>query len=298
MVAYLLWRLATALIRRVPLRTAYAGAVVVADLVFLFWREKRQNAIDNMRHVLAHSGESVARRTARDSFRNYGRYLVDFARSATTSAAQLTDRVQFDQWDIVDAAFREGKGIIFVLMHFGNWDWGGALFSQKGYILNVVAQTFEHNRLNDMVVAARTHSGMRVLPMERTALPLIRALRRNEALAILIDRPGAANGVSARFFGREAILPAGPARLALRTGARVLAVALVRLCPSDDRLKAMILSTITSERTADEEYDVKSLTETMLQAHEALIREFPDQWYMFRRMWPANAPPVSSSSVV
>jgi KDO2-lipid IV(A) lauroyltransferase len=294
MSAYVLWRLATLLVRRLPLRASYEGAALLADLVFLCWREKRANTIDNMRHVLGTDDVKAVRRAARASFRNYGRYLVDFIRVPAVSSEWLEQKFEFDQWDLIDTAFAGGRGVIFVLMHFGNWDWGGALFSQRGYPLNVVAETFSHNRLNDMVVAARRASGMRVLPMEKGALPLVRVLRHNQALAILIDRPNAEHGIAVNFFGGPTVLPSGPARLALHTGARVIAVGVVRISEADDRLRGLIDADINVERTNDDEEDARALTEAILRAQERFIREFPEQWYMFRRMWPKVAGPISA----
>jgi lauroyl/myristoyl acyltransferase len=284
-VVYLLWRLATALARVVPQRQSYAAAIIVADLFFLCWREKRANAIDNMRHVLPQAEMAVVRRVARQSFRNYGKYLIDFIRTPDMAAADLARTIDFTDWGGLDRVFHEGNGLIFAAMHFGSWDLGGALFSQRGYVLNAIVDNFEHDRLNEMVVSARLASGMRVIPMERAGIAVMRALRRNEALAILMDRPQAENGVLVRFFGSETILPAGAARLALRTGARVVPVAIARVDQPANHLRALIDLDFHFERTGDEAADVRLLTEAILRAHERIIGQFPDQWYMFRRMW-------------
>ncbi len=289
MAAFLLWRLANLLVRRFRLQVAYRGAALLADLVFLCWTRGRGNAISNMAHVLSDSTPIEVRRVARDSFRAYARYLVDFIRTVDATPEQLADRIEFDQWDEIDEAFAGGRGVIFLLLHFGNWDWGATVFSRRGYRLNVVAETFRHRRLNEMVVAARIASGTRVQPMERGALPLLRALRRNEALAILIDRPDPERGMPVQFFGATAYLPVGPARLALRTGARVIAVGVARARERSDRLYALVETDVPFERTGDEREDARRLTEAVLRAQERFIRRHPEQWYMFRRMWPAAA---------
>jgi lauroyl/myristoyl acyltransferase len=284
-VAYLLWRLATFLAPLVPLRLAYRCATGIADLFFLVWREKRENAIDNMRHVLAPVDEATARRVARASFRNYAKYLVDFIRCPKLDLNELEPKIDPIDWPAIDAAHSEGKGLIFALMHFGNWDLGGMVFSRRGYALNVVAETFKHDRLNRMVVDARKTGGMRVIPMERAAFGSLRALRNNEALAILMDRPGAQNGITVRFFGRPTVLPGGAARLALRTGARILPVAMARIDGASDRLVALLDTAFRFEPSGDDQRDVVALMEAVLAVHEGFIRQYPDQWYMFRRVW-------------
>ncbi len=294
MAAYLVWRLANISVRRLPRRISYPIAALLADLVFLCWPEKRRNTVANMRHVVGSAPPQLARRVARDSFRQYARYLVDFIRAADAAVEDLERRIEFHQWAEIDAAFADGRGVLFVLLHFGNWDWGAAVFSNKGYPLNMVVETFRHKRLNEMVVSTRRAGGARVLPMERGALPLLRALRRNEGLAILIDRPDPEHGIPVQFFGATAYVPAGPARLALRSGARVVAVALARVSDASDELCAEIDANIRITPSGDLRADARALTEAMLRAHERFVRQHPEQWYMFRRMWPQHSPPAAT----
>jgi phosphatidylinositol dimannoside acyltransferase len=289
-VVFFLWRLATALGRAVPRRVSDRAALCVADVMFLCWREKRANTIDNMAHVLPNADAKAVRRVARDSFRNYAKYLIDFIRTPTMAAAELAGAIEFSDWERLDDVFREGRGLIVAGMHFGSWDMGGALFGRHGYILNVIVDTFGHSKLNDMVVGSRLASGMRVIPMERAGVAVIRALRRNEALVILLDRPQAANGVSVRFFDGATVMPAGAARLALRTGARVVPAAVVRMGHGAGGLQALLDLDFHFEACGNDETDIRSLMEALLSWHEGVIREFPDQWYMFRRVW--LTPPV------
>jgi KDO2-lipid IV(A) lauroyltransferase len=125
--------------------------------------------------------------------------------------------------------------------------------------------------------------------MERAATGIVRALRHNETLAILIDRPVTDGGVPVEFFGATTQVPAGPARIALRTGAKVIPVALVRVSERDDRIRAFLDFGVEPPCSGDGERDVQDLTQQIMAAHERFIRRYPDQWYMFRRMWPAPA---------
>jgi KDO2-lipid IV(A) lauroyltransferase len=122
--------------------------------------------------------------------------------------------------------------------------------------------------------------------MERAATGIVRAMRRNEILAILIDRPLTEGGVAVQFFGAETRVPEGPARIALRTGARVFPVSLL---PVADRVRAIVDFDVRQVHTGNMERDVQSLTQQIMISLERVIRQHPDQWYMFRRMWPAGA---------
>jgi KDO2-lipid IV(A) lauroyltransferase len=285
----LYWLLRAAGISRfVPLRVAYWGATLIADLLWLTRRSKRNAAIANMMQVLGDT--DAGRAAARRSFHNYGRYLVDFIRAPKIRPDAIREKVRFDRWDAIEAAFGEGKGVMFVLMHFGNWDMGGPALAERGYKVNVIAQTFEHDRLNETVVAARQVRGMKVIPAERAAVGAVRALKRNEVLGILIDRPVDDGGVKVNFFGRPVTVPAGPAWIALRTGARVLPAALVRERASGDVTLALVDLDVRATRTGDLDQDIRALTRRILEAHERFIRAYPDQWFMFRPLWPSRHP--------
>lgn len=283
MIYYVLLR-AAGICRIVPLRVAYFGAVVLADLIWWIRPSRRSATIANMTHVLG--DRDAARAAARRSFRNYGRYLVDFVRAPKMGAGAERNKVQFDRWDAIEEAMRGGRGVIFVLMHFGNWDMGGPALAERGHKVNVIAQTFEHDALNEAVVAARQVRGMNVIPAEHAAMGIVRALKRGEVLGILIDRPMADGGVEVPFFGSPVVVPAGPAWIALRTGACILPAALVRARDTEDMTHALVDLDVAVTPSGDIQRDVVALTRRILEAHERFIRAYPDQWFMFRPMWP------------
>lgn len=259
-----------------------------ATLLWWCWRGPRAIAIENMLRV---TGDAVAaRRAARYSFLNYGRYLIDFVRGPALRPEAVIDKVRFDHWDAIDAAFDDGAGVIFVLMHFGNWDMGGAVLAARGYPPNAIADLVGNDRTNQLIVQARQVRGMKVIPSTRAAAGIVRAMRRNEALAMLIDTPVSDGGVEVLFFGERMMAPAGPARIALRTGARVIPVALPRANGTSDQIIAMADFDVRLPQTGDVERDVQVLTQRIVAAHERFIRAYPDQWYIFRRMWPARHP--------
>jgi lauroyl/myristoyl acyltransferase len=275
--------------RYVPLRLAYWAALPVAGLLWLVLPEQRAAAIANMQRVTGDRDDAV--RTARRSFSNYGRYLIDFVRASKIAPDAVASKVQFDRWHLLDEAYAEGKGVLIVLMHMGNWELGGPLLAGRGYKVNVIAQTFGDDRLNEAVVRARTVRGMNVIPADKPTFGIIRAMRRGEILGIHIDtpmRPEDPTSVDSVFFGRPVWVPAGPAWIALRTGARVIPAALVRMHPARDETLALIDFDVVVTRSGDPDRDLHDLTRRILAAHERFVRAYPDQWFMFRRMWPRS----------
>jgi KDO2-lipid IV(A) lauroyltransferase len=243
-----------------------------------------------MLHV-AGGNAGEARRLARASFANYAVYLVDFLRFTDIDGEGVRDRVEFDQWHILDEQ-RAGKGIIFITLHYGLWDLGAAALVTSGYPLSVIADTFPDPRLNELVLGTRRKLGMEVVPAERMGPGILRALRRNDVVALLIDVPQHGSGVEVEFFGDTIAVSDGPARIALRAGANVVAATLPRVDPWRDHMTGHI-EPVPFVPSGDRECDVQALTQATMQALERLVRRHPEQWYIFRNLWVKDAARVA-----
>jgi lauroyl/myristoyl acyltransferase len=277
----------TAVVSRLPLRVAYAVAATLGFAGYYVWPPGRRAMTRNYRRVLRGAPSDEVNRVARASLVNYFRYLADFVRFPSLSPEALRSAVEgADAFAALDRALERGKGAVVVCMHFGNWDLGAGAAAARGYSLTAVVEKFEDDRLDAMVVDSRRRLGMNVVKMEKAGPSLIRALRRNGLLALLIDRPVPGDGVKVRFFGEEVEVPAGPARLALMTGAKVVPAAFVRLDGRRQDVRTLADFSIDYRPTGDTAADVRNLTQAIMDVHEGYIRRYPEQWYMFREMWP------------
>jgi KDO2-lipid IV(A) lauroyltransferase len=132
---------------------------------------------------------------------------------------------------------------------------------------------------------------MRVLKRGKMTPSLVRSLKGNGLLALLVDRPACGEGVRVRFFGEDIEVPSGPARLALRSGAKIVPAAFARIRPSDPAVAVLTDFTVEHERTGDMNVDIQSVMQAVMGAHERFIRAHPDQWYMFRELWTGRRAP-------
>jgi len=284
---YWVLRIARRIAGLLPLRVAYTIAVVLSDLAWLLLPVQRKNAIDNMARVLGRDrNDPEVRRKARTSFRYYGMYMADFLRLPYLQGEELDARLEFTGYDDLDGALSEGKGVIFISLHMGNWDLASAVLARKGYPVNVVAETFQPKKLNDLVQGHRSWHGVKVIPLEKSARKVLGVLRKNEILGLLIDRPSPEAGVLVRFFGGLTEVPAGAALLALKTGASLLSGVVVR--NPDHTYSGFVNSHFDVELTGDLSTDVKLLSQRIMDSLEAFIRQYPEQWFIFRPMWPED----------
>ncbi len=284
-IQYAAWRAVSAILVRLPASLGYGVAVIVGTIGYYVWPRGRRAMLANYRRVIPEARPAERKRIARRSLVNYCKYLVDFVRFPNFSPESVIEAVSNDgAFEGLETALKRSNGAVIVCMHFGNWDAGAGATAARGFPVTVVAQTFADPRLDAMVVGARERLGMRIVKMEKLGPSLFRVLKANELLALLIDRAVPGEGVKVQFFGEEVEVPAGPARFALRSGATVVPSAFPRISPYRPNV-ATLCDFIIPERTGDDERDVTELTQAIMNSHERFIREYPDQWYMFRPMW-------------
>lgn len=291
---YWLSQFASWLAGKVPRRARLALAGPLTTLIYYAWVSKRRVTVANMAQVLGVSpADARARRLARQSWRNYGRYLSDFFYLPNATSEQVMARLR-DTSPPPDALARlaetlaQGKGILLVTAHFGAWDVAAAMVASQTRLF-VLADTFIDPRMDELIQGQRAQFGMRVLRAEKSPRPIIRALKEGAAVAIVADRPMTArDGVPITFFGRRCYVPGGAAQLALLADAP-LAVGAIHY---DERFSELyypqLSETFYPQRTGDREADVQALTQRVFSALEEIIRAHPDQWFMFRRFWPAE----------
>jgi KDO2-lipid IV(A) lauroyltransferase len=259
-------------------------ADLVLPLVLAGWPGQTRRAARNMRRVLGPgTPEREVRRRTRLAFRNYARYLIDLLWLAESSHEERERAGQLVGFEHVEEALARGRGVLLVTGHLGNWDLPAAVMAGRGYPVNVVVETLQPPAWNDRVQAIRERVGLHAISMETGGRQLYAALRRNETVAVVFDRPLTRGGVPVRYFGETTRLPEGTARLALRTGAAVVGAVGVR---RGDRISALVSPPFEARRTGDRDRDVQALTQMMASWLEAHVRQRPSQWFMFRDFWP------------
>jgi phosphatidylinositol dimannoside acyltransferase len=220
-------------------------------------------------------------RVARRAFQNYGRMLMEFLLMGSLTREELIARVTLDGTEHLDAALARGRGAIMAVPHMGSWDIAGSYAGAIGYKISAVAERFPGS-LNDAVVQTRQRFGLDVIMLGRAAVRAITdALRANRIVALLCDLEQGP-GVDVRFFGRRAIVPGGPAALALKTGAVLM--------PANQFLTSPGLHSVHLDPPLSiVEGDTKErLMQRVVDRFEDFIRERPDQWYAFRPMFRAE----------
>ena len=262
--------------RALPPGLRHAAAAPGGTAWFWLSAAQRHAALDNYAAALGREpGEPEVARVARRAFQNYGRMLMDFLLLGSLSPAELIARMSDDGRQNLDAAVARGRGVIMAVPHMGSWDMAGSYAGALGYRISAVAETFPGS-LNDAVVATRQRFGLHVITLGRAAVRAItEALQANRIVALLCDLEQGP-GVDVRFFGRRAVVPGGPAALAIKTGAALLPACQYGLSPGRYHVHLEAALSVGEAETKE------ALMQRVTGRFEEFIKERPDQWYAFR----------------
>jgi KDO2-lipid IV(A) lauroyltransferase len=275
-----------------PEPLAMGVANVVGDLLFEVRREQRAMVSANLRRVLDADGDDPGHRAvldhwARRSFRAYARYWVEGARLGRTSPIEVEQHTFVDGLGYLVEGMAAGKGVIMALPHVGSWEYGGAFLATQGLPMTSVAERIEPPELFEFFVEQRAAMGLTIVPLDPSSgSSLMATLRRGGLVGLLSDRDLAGNGIEVEFFGEKTTMPAGPATLALRTGARLVTGA-VYSGPGRDH-RAIVEPPLDTARTGSLRRDVARLTQGIATRFEGLIRRAPEQWHVFQPLWLAD----------
>jgi KDO2-lipid IV(A) lauroyltransferase len=275
-----------------PRQARFALATGLGEVLFWVLPGKRAAVLRNMEHVLGPDASPAhLRLVAKRSFRNYAKYLSEFTHLPRWSASDLEGLMSDVQgWEHIEQAMRGGKGAIFVTPHFGNWDVAGWYFGQR-YAFAAVVEPLEPPELDALVQGWRLAKHIGIIPLATAARGVRRALQKGGLVALVVDRPTHARseGVRVRFFGSWTRVPAGAAHFALRTGAPVIAAGAWRTPRNTYAAFARPALHFQPTPGGDPEHDLAQVMQRIMEEIEAIVRSHPDQWYMFRSMWPERA---------
>ena len=280
--AAFLYLFAWRVVRWLPEKVAY-------DLFYLLGRSlaKRQGkSVRRLRSNLARVKPEYSRSQLDSlmqlSMRSYMRYWCDTFRFPDWSTERVMNTVEVHNEELLMNAIAAGTGVIVALPHAGNWDHAGAYFCSKGVKLATVAERLKPELLFRKFVAYREAMGMEVLALDsRSIATLSRRLREGGLVALVADRDLSKTGVPVNFFGHTARMPAGPAILAINTGAP-LVTAYVSYTSTGIRIAFELIaiseSGSGSERIA---HTVQLCADNFAKG----IAAEPQDWHMLQRIW-------------
>jgi KDO2-lipid IV(A) lauroyltransferase len=286
--SYVAYRVGAAVANAVPQVVAAPVAEVAGRLLAPVLVGRRRIVRRNLQRATDGALEGLAlERAVSDTFASYGRYWLELFRLPADARGSVEERVTSVGFEHIAAGREAGRGVILALPHLGGFDFAAAWLAGRGLPPAVVVEAVEPVELFDWFADVRRAIGMEVIPLgPAAATAVIGALRENRVVCLLADRDIAGDGTAVEFFGETTTLPAGPATLALRTGAALIPTA-VYFRPHGKHF-VRILAPLRVERRGRLREDVTRVTQDLARRFEELVRMAPEQWHVMQPNWPSD----------
>jgi KDO2-lipid IV(A) lauroyltransferase len=272
-----------------PHSVARALCAVLAALSYRLWPRLRKVGLFNLRLAFPEWPERQRRQVLFGLFRNFGRMLADFAHFPRWNRQNIERLIIYDGFENYARAQSEGRGVLFLTAHFGNWELGSFAHGVYGYPCHFVVRELDNPLVDALINDYRCLSGGKAIEKRDFARHVLRAFSQGEAVGILMDQNMApAEGAFVDFFGRLACTTTGPARVARKTAVPIV----LGLVIWDAKLKKYRLrfDSVPWLRREDPEEEVLANTANFTRLIEEYVRRYPEQWLWVHRRWKSRPP--------
>jgi KDO2-lipid IV(A) lauroyltransferase len=207
----------------IPRFAAYPAAEIVAALGFRLAGRQRRAGTRNLKMAMPHLDDRERRAILRGSFSSLGRLLVEFSHFPDLHKGNISDHVVYEGFEHYENAVKRGQGVLFLTGHFGAWELSCFAHSLYGHPMKFIVRQIDNARVERLIGSYRGRAGNTPIEKRNASRDILRALRNNETIGILVDQNTTRDeGVFVNFFGIPAATTPAIATLALRTGAAVV----------------------------------------------------------------------------
>lgn len=263
---------------------------VLGLLAYRLDAKDRKIALANLEYAYGKTLTPAQRESiARSSMQNFTRVLLDSFWCRNLSFDNISRYVHFDpeSLKLYDSLVKQGKGVILIGMHHGNWEWMSLGIGFMKRPVNIVVQELRNKLVDDLFNIVRTRAGHRLIYRDGAGVKLFKALKRGETLGLLIDLniheyQGA---IACHFFNRWVQANPIPVELSLRTGAPLLVM--TTYWHEDGHYRAEFGPVINSDfdPSLSREVVVRLITQRYLDTFEGIIRQNPERWLWSYKRW-------------
>jgi Kdo2-lipid IVA lauroyltransferase/acyltransferase len=254
-----------------------------------FWGDGRHRRVGLKNLEIAFGkdwfGGRAHRRLLLQCYRHLATSVLEGAHFVDLDAESIRRLVRYEGTEHFLAAEREGKGILLLTAHVGNFELMALAHSLLAGPIHFIARPLDNERVDRYLGSLRSLHGNRIIDKKKAARQVLVALKNGEMVGILADQNATrSEGVFVDFFGCPASAFLGPARLAMRAGAAVFPVFIVR-DGLDGTHTIHVCPRVDVARSGDRKADVRETTQRFQKAIEDFVRRYPEQWFWVHRRW-------------
>ena len=284
-IEYYIFILSLKVLSFLPLRFTAKAGEVIGGLLYVIDRRHRAIALKNLNMALGGERDlDRLKQIARRSLENLGRSAGEFISIRRYTKENIREFITFEGLENFESAHKEGRGVIMLTGHFGNWELLGIAISLLGYPFHVVVRPLDNRPLDKRVNELRSFGGNKVIYKKNALSESLRLLKKRQLVGFLIDQnTSREEGVFVDFFGKKAATNRGLALIALKSRAPVVPVFIIREGQVNHRV--VFEKGVEVTRSGDISEDITKNTQRFTKIIESYIIKHPDQWLWVHDRW-------------
>jgi KDO2-lipid IV(A) lauroyltransferase len=278
-------RIVAAVLNVLPVRLTLAIACGLGKLLWRCYPRGRERALENLIAAYPQKDQAWLVKTAKRSFEHIAMLSVDIL--LTPTLARKDNWQQYGEYKNVEHAkwlMQEGKGLILVTGHYGNFEILGYIMGLFGFDLSSVARPLDNKHVDQYIRGIREKHGQKIIDKRGAANLMSQVGSQGASLGLIADQDAGKRGLIVDFFGRPASTFKSIAVLAAVHNMPV-AVGYSRRIGNQYRFEIGVKRIIFPEEWAAEENPIRWITEQYTGIIEAIVREDPTQYWWVHRRW-------------
>ena len=269
-------------------------AKTIALILFLLDRRRKFNLLTNLDFAYNHSlPPSQKKEILKTNYLNLVYNSISFFMLSVSNKAQILNTIRIDKPEIIHKLLETNTKIVFVTAHFGNWEYTTPAFScYFNHKITAVARMTPYPLINEYLIKVRSKFNITILDKKGAAIPLARALKKDNVVGIVTDQNTTSKeGELVDFFGKKVRHTPIASLLARKFDAKI--IHFVAYYSKDyKKILIKILPPIEFQKTDDAQSDIHNLTQIQSDILEQIIRENPKEWLWFHKKFKNQYPEI------
>ncbi len=260
-------------------------ACFLGDLLWKVYKRGRLRALENLRASFPEKSEEWIQQTGRRSFEHLVMLTIDvlvtprLVRKDNWRRYARFTKAEYPKW-----LMKEGKGLIMVTAHYGNFELIGYMAGLFGFDVYSVARPLDNKYLNRFLYDVRQRHGLKLIDKKGAAEMMPQIIEQGSTLGFIADQDAGRKGIFVDFFGRKASTYKSIGLLAITYNLPIV-VGCTRRVGNRFFFDYVLSRIIFPHEWADKEDPLTWVSATYTKAIEDFIRQDPTQYWWVHRRW-------------
>lgn len=282
--AYAAYRIFEFVLKLLTMKLVCATGTAIGNLTYSLFKNRRKVVTRNLRIAFGETmNHEEIHHLTRQTFQHSGSNLIASIRTSSFSMEELQSRVELVGAENLDTFHAQGRGIIGLASHMGNWE----LMAQLHLILPALNppatlyRPINNPLIDDLIKRRRGSEGTKLFSRRNGFFKPIAHIKSGGSLGVLADQHAGAHGMAVPFFGKLTSMTNLPAIIHRRTGAPIVPISMASTTPGRWRITIHPAIDIPPEKKSDTLY----ITMLCAKAYETVMRTDPADVLWMHGYW-------------